>query len=96
MANDEFAEDAWSYELRCLEGEESDGKIDIVSLAEIKSAVDELSPEEFTELIEFMRKRDEAAWDRQIDDDFSDDGRLRRVLDEVREDLHAGRVQELP
>jgi hypothetical protein len=79
-----------------LERKESSDKIDIVSLAEIKSAVDELSPKEFMELVEFIRKRDEAAWDRQIDEDFSEDGRLRRVLDEVREDLHAARVQELP
>jgi len=37
-----------------------------MSLAEIKSAVDELSEAELTELASFIRKREEAAWDRQI------------------------------
>ena len=83
---------AW---LRDAKGYNGD-KIDIVSLAEIKNAVDQLSPKEFAEFVAFIRERDEAAWNRQIDEDFSEDGRLRRVLDEVREDLHAGRVQELP
>jgi hypothetical protein len=66
-----------------------------MSLAEIKKAVDRLSPKEFAELIAFLRKRDNAAWDRQIDEDFDEGGRLRTVLDEVRADLHAGRVEEL-
>jgi hypothetical protein len=67
-----------------------------MSLAEIKCAVDELSETEFTELAAFVRKREELAWDRQIDEDFSDNVRLRGVLDEVRADMQAGRVQELP
>jgi hypothetical protein len=67
-----------------------------VSLAEIKDAVNELSPRELSELAEFIRRRDEAAWDRQIDADFAEDGRLRPVLDEVREDIHDGKLQDLP
>ncbi len=67
-----------------------------MSLAEIKTAVDRLSPKELSELIAFLRERDNAAWDRQIDEDFAEGGRLRPVLDEVRADLHAGRVEELP
>jgi len=67
-----------------------------MSLTEIKTAVDQLSPKEFAELIAFLRERDRAAWDRQIDKDFDEDGRLRPVLDEVRADLHAGRMQDLP
>jgi len=67
-----------------------------VSLAEIKDAVEELSPAELAELAEFIRKRDEAAWDQQIDADFADGGRLRPVLDEVRDDIRAGKLQDLP
>jgi hypothetical protein len=67
-----------------------------VSLAEIKDAVEELSPGELAELAEFIRKRDEAAWDQQIDADFADGGRLRPVLDEVRDDIRAGKLQDLP
>ena len=67
-----------------------------MSLAEIKTAVDALSADELTELAIFIRERDNAAWDRQIDNDFSDDGRLRSVAEEVRADIRAGRLQDLP
>ncbi len=67
-----------------------------VSLTEIKSAVDALSPEELADLAAFIRERDQAAWDRQIDADFADGGRLQRVAEEVRADIRAGRLQDLP
>lgn len=67
-----------------------------MSLAEIKTAVNELSESELTELAAFIRKREELAWDGQIDTDFSEHGRLRGVLEEVRADLRAGRVEEMP
>ncbi len=37
-----------------------------------------------------------AAWDRQIDADFDKDGRLRPILEEVRENIRSGRLEELP
>jgi len=67
-----------------------------VSLAEIKTAVDQLSPKELVELAAFIRARESAAWDREIDEDFARDGRLRPVLHEVRDDARAGRLEELP
>jgi len=67
-----------------------------MSLAEIKDAVETLSPGELAELASFVRERENAAWDRQIEADFADDGRLRPVLDEVGEDIRAGRLEGLP
>jgi hypothetical protein len=67
-----------------------------VSLAEIKHAVAALSPEEFAELAAFVRERDNVAWDRQIDADFAENGRLREVADEVRADIRAGRLEDMP
>jgi hypothetical protein len=67
-----------------------------VSLAEIKSAVETLSPGELAELASFIRERENAAWDRQIDADFAKDGRLRPLLEEVRENIRAGRLEGLP
>ena len=67
-----------------------------MSLAEIKTAVDALSPDELTDLAAFIRERDNAAWDRQIDSDFSENGRLSSVAEEVREDIRAGRLKDLP
>ncbi len=67
-----------------------------MSLTEIKTAVDELSPAELAELASFIRERENAAWDRQIDADFSGNGRLHTVLDEVRADIQHGRLEEMP
>jgi hypothetical protein len=67
-----------------------------VSLAEIKTAVDALSPEELAELAAFIRERDQAVWDRQIDADFAEGGRLHSVAEDVRADIRAGRFQDLP
>jgi len=47
-----------------------------MSLAEIKNAVDTLSPGELAELAAFIRQRGDAAWDQQIDADFAENGRL--------------------
>ena len=67
-----------------------------MSLAQIKEAVIELSPQELAELASFVLEKDSGAWDRQIDADFAADGRLRQVLEEVRADVRAGRLEELP
>ena len=67
-----------------------------MSLAEIKTAVDALSAEELAELAAFVRERDQAAWDRQIDADFAEGGRLRSVVEEVDADIRAGRLQDMP
>ena len=67
-----------------------------MSLAEIKEAVDSLSPGELAELSVFIRQREDAAWDRQIDADFAEGGRLRPLLEEVREDIRAGQLDDLP
>jgi hypothetical protein len=67
-----------------------------MSLAELKRAVEGLNPDELAELAAFVRMREEAAWDRQIDVDFSEDGRLAGILEEVRADIREGRLEELP
>lgn len=67
-----------------------------MSLTEIKDAVDQLSPGELAELASFIRQRENATWDRQIDADFAEDGRLRPLLDEVRKDIRADKLDDLP
>jgi hypothetical protein len=67
-----------------------------MSLAEIKAAVKDLSPKELAELATFIRMRDEAAWDREIDADFAENGRLRSVVNEVQSDIRGGRLEEMP
>ena len=67
-----------------------------MSLIEIKNAVDTLSAAELAELAAFIRQRDDAAWDPQIDADFAKDGRLSSVAEEARADIRADRLQDLP
>ena len=68
----------------------------IMSLAEIEKAVAALSPDELAKLAAFIRERENAVWDRQIDADFAENGRLRPLVEEVREDIRAGRLDDLP
>ena len=58
--------------------------------------MEQLPPPELAELAAFVRQREEAIWDRRINDDFAGEGRLRTVLEEVRADLRARRMEELP
>ena len=65
-----------------------------MSLAEIKSAVDQLSPKEFAELIEFIRARDAELWDKEFEEDVAA-GRLDKLADEALSDLKQGRTTPL-
>jgi hypothetical protein len=65
-----------------------------MSLAEIKSAVDRLSPKEFAELIAFIRARDEDAWDKQFEEDVAA-GKLDELAKKADEDFEAGRCTPL-
>jgi hypothetical protein len=65
-----------------------------VSLTEIKSAVDQLSPKEFAELIAFIRERDEDAWDKQFEEDVAA-GKLDHLAKKADADFEAGRCKPL-
>ena len=67
-----------------------------MSLAEIKCAVETLSADELGELAAFVRDREDRAWNKQIDADFAEGGRLSAIAEEAREDIRAGRLQDLP
>lgn len=67
-----------------------------MSVTELKKEVDALSPGELAELSAYIANRDSAEWDAQIDRDFSEEGILRPVLDEVRADIRAGHLDKIP
>jgi hypothetical protein len=67
-----------------------------MSLTEIKEAVNRLSKIELAELVAFIKEHDAELWDREIDADFSENGRLRSVVNEVQTDIREGRLEELP
>jgi hypothetical protein len=67
-----------------------------MSLAEIKNAVAELTPQELTELAAFIQAQDRLAWDREIEEDFSLGGKHHAVLAEIDAAIDAGEATPFP
>ena len=67
-----------------------------MSLAEIKTAVKELSPGELAELAAFIQDQDNLAWDSEIEKDFSPDGKHYGVLAEIDAAIDSGDFKPLP
>jgi hypothetical protein len=66
-----------------------------MSLAEIKSAIQQLSFEERAELAAWLHGWKDDEWDEQMKRDAAG-GKLDSILHEVEEDIKAGRVREMP
>lgn len=66
-----------------------------MSLAELKSAIEQLSFEERAELAAWLHGWQDDEWDEQIKRDAAA-GKFDHILREVDEDIRAGRVREMP
>lgn len=66
-----------------------------MSLSEIKNAVRELSPEELAELAAFISTQDNAAWNKQIEEDAAS-GKLDFLFDEAERERTAGQLRDWP
>jgi hypothetical protein len=66
-----------------------------MSLAEIKTAIKQLSFEERAELAAWLHGWKDDEWDDQMKRDIAS-GKLDDVLREVEEDIKSGRVREMP
>ncbi len=66
-----------------------------MSLAEIKSAIEQLSLEHRAELAAWLHGWKDDEWDEQMKRDIGS-GKLDSILHEVEEDIKAGRVREMP
>ncbi len=67
-----------------------------MSLAEIEEAVDKLSPEELAKLAAHIARRDNLAWDKEIEQDFSLGGKHENVLKQIDAEIDAGNFTPLP
>lgn len=65
-----------------------------MSIAEIESAIAQLPPEDFAELMVWLQNYREQVWDSQIEDDL-ESGRLDKLLAEVDEEHQAGLARPL-
>ena len=66
-----------------------------MSLAEIKTAIEQLSFEQRAELAAWLHGWSDDDWDEQMKRDVAS-GKLDDVLHEVEDDIKAGRVREMP
>ncbi len=66
-----------------------------MSLAEIKTAVSSLSVKELAELASFISKQNNAAWDKQMDEDFAS-GKLDFLFEEAEREREAGELRDWP
>ena len=78
-----------------MEEESSGGKVATVSLAEIKTAIEQLSFEERAELAAWLHGWKDDEWDEQRKRDIAA-GKLDAVLREVEDDIEAGRLRDMP
>jgi hypothetical protein len=66
-----------------------------VSLAEIKSAVRELSPKELAELAAFIVDQDNIAWDKQMDTN-AEAGKLDFLIEQADRAEATGKLRDWP
>ena len=66
-----------------------------MSLAEIKSAIQQLGFEQRAELAAWLHGWEDDDWDEQMKRDIAS-GKFDDVLREVEDDIKAGRVREMP
>jgi hypothetical protein len=66
-----------------------------VSLAEIKSAVRQLSPKELAELTVFVAEQDNAVWSQQIEQDAAS-RKLDFLFQEADDERRAGKLRDWP
>jgi len=78
-----------------LEEESSGRNIANVSLAEIKTAIEQLSFEERAELAAWLHGWNDDEWDEQMKRDIAA-GKLDDFLREVEDDFKTGRLRDMP
>jgi hypothetical protein len=66
-----------------------------MSLTEIKSAVRQLPPKELAELAAFVSEQDNAAWDKQMEQDAAS-GKLDFLFEEAERERAAGKLRDWP
>jgi hypothetical protein len=67
-----------------------------MSLAEIKNAVTELTPEELADLVAFIQTQDGLAWEQEIEKDFLPGGKHHGLLAGIDAAIDAGDAKPLP
>jgi hypothetical protein len=64
-------------------------------IEKIEEAIQQLSPEEFTQLAKWIQEMDQDRWDKQLDTD-AQTGKLDFLFDEAREEKRNGLLKTWP
>lgn len=64
------------------------------TVAEIEAAINNLPPEDFAQIRDWLLERDNLLWDKQIEADAAA-GRLDHIVAEIEGDIAAGKVKPL-
>ncbi|MEW6113593.1 MAG: hypothetical protein AB1664_15790 [Thermodesulfobacteriota bacterium] len=67
-----------------------------MTVAELKEAIEQLNVEERAQLEALLHPYSPDDWDKQMEADFSSTGDLAWLVDEVDEDIKAGKLQDMP
>jgi hypothetical protein len=78
-----------------IAGDASERYDSAMSLAEIKELATQLPPEELTALTAFLVKRDQSAWDDQMEKDAAS-GKLDRLFEEAQSERTNGTLRDWP
>jgi len=68
----------------------------VSTVAEIKQAIEKLSPQERCELEALLHPWPDDEWDRQMRADAEPGGKLHEMMSASRKDAEAGRLRDLP
>jgi hypothetical protein len=68
----------------------------MTTVAEIKAAIDKLSPQERCELEALLHPWPEDEWDRQMSADAEPGGKLHKLMSASQENARAGKLQDFP
>ena len=66
-----------------------------MTLKAIKEVIEDLPKRKQTALLRWLEKREEAAWDEEIERDFSPGGRGMPLLERVKADVRAGKFKPM-
>ncbi len=66
-----------------------------MTVEEIKAAIEQLSEPERRKLADWLEEIGAAAWDAEMERDFSPGGRGERLLDEVNQEIDRGKFRPL-
>lgn len=62
---------------------------------EIEAAINDLPPEDFRRIANWVRERDQSLWDLQLDSDSSS-GKLDFLFEEIEADSQQGLIRDWP